>query len=364
MTAGRILVVDDEVALTFFLQQTLLAKNAERYTVQTATSGKEALRHLQDQSYDLLITDQKMPGMDGLQLIAAARQIAPQLRVILMTAYDSAEVMEQAQKLRVFRYITKPFYVDDLRQAVREALEEQPAAEAAPPTAPPQRREELAVADPLRELQASIGCQYVCLTDMAGQIIGEVGRMPGLDTPALAATIASRFAATFEMARLLGSDNAYNLDFHEGQRYDVYSANVGSALILTSVFDRQVQPSKLGSVWHYTKRTISGLLTRMPTGELAGEGPGRVEAAAPPAPARRLRPPASDMAPAVESKPARRKTPPTPWPEPVSEVEEPALSDTGRRQLFNLDQARALGLLPEGFDFGDASDESSDVMEE
>ncbi len=358
MTAGRILVVDDEVALTFFLQQTLLAKNAERYTVQTATSGKEALRHLQDQSYDLLITDQKMPGMDGLQLIAAAQQIAPQLRVILMTAYDSDEVMEQARKLHVFRYITKPFYVEDLRQAVRDALEDRQAAAEATPAAQPQRREELAVASPLRELQSSIGCQYVFLTDMAGQIVGEVGQIPGLDAPALAAMIASRFAATFEMARLLGSDEAYNLDFHEGQRYDVYSANVGNALILTSVFDRHIQPSKLGSVWHYTRRTVSGLLSRMPAGGPAGEG------VAPPAPARPARRAVSDAAPAAESRPARREKPPMPQPGPLSEAEEAALSDTGRRRLFNLDQARALGLLPEGFDFGNAAGESGSGMEE
>jgi len=337
MTAGRILVVDDEVALTFFLQQTLLARNADRYTVQTATSGKEALRHLQDQSYDLLITDQKMPGMDGLQLIAAARQVAPQLRVILMTAYDSEEVMEQAQKLRVFRYITKPFYVEDLRQAVREALADQQAPEEMPPTPP--RREESGVVDPLRELQSSIGCQYVFLTDMAGQIIGEIGQLPGLDTPTLAALIASRFAITFEMTHLLESDNACNLDFHEGQRYEVYSANVGQKLILTSVFDRQVQPSKLGSVWHYTRRAINELSARVSADELGG----------PPAPPQRPRRP-------VKAQPPRQAAP-TPQPVPDQTREEALLSDTGQRRLFTLDQARALGLLPADFDFSDTGGE-------
>ena len=331
--ANRILVVDDEPALTFFLQQTLLAKGADKYQVQTAASGEEALQRLQSHSYDLLITDQKMPGIDGLQLIEAAHRIDPGIRTILMTAYGSEEVEDWARRQSVFRYLTKPFYVQDLRQAVHDALEDKSSP-----------GEEATVARRLRELQSNIGCQCIFLADAGGQIVAKIGQVPSLDLQALAAVVTGRFAVTFEMARLLGSSGAYELNFYEGERYDVYSASVGDTLILTSVFDRRVQLSELGGVWHHTKRTINDLLI-MQAIESTSAGPSNVAAEAP---QRTVSDPAPAPQPRREANPLQR---------PSEVAEEPVLPDAGDRQLFSLDEARALGLVPQEFQGSDADDE-------
>lgn len=337
--AERILIVDDEATLTFFLQQTLLAEGADRYEVQTASSGEEALQRLQDHPYDLMLVDLKMPGIDGVQLIEAVRQIDPATRIILMTAYGSMEVEEQAQSLSVFRYMTKPFYVEDLRQAVTDALGGGGTTGQGILILSAERYEK--VANRLRELQSDIGCQSIFLTDLVGQIVTDHGQAPGLDLQMLATVIGGRFAATFEMAHLLGSSHAYNLDYHEGERYDVYSTNVGDNLILTIVFDRHVQPSKLGSVWHYTKRAVEDLQGMVQVVAVASE---EAVYAKPPAP------PVSAPIPQQVSEPALAPPPPG---EMV--FEEPVLPDTGRRQLFNLDQARSMGLIPEQF-LGDDDD--------
>jgi two-component system response regulator (stage 0 sporulation protein F) len=319
------------------LQQTLLAEGADKYEVQTATSGEEALQFLQGYPYDLILVDLKMPGIDGLQLIEAVRQVDPETRIILMTAYGSMEVEEQAERLSVFRYMTKPFYVEDLRQAVHDALGGGGAAGKGILILSAERYE--GVTSRLHELQSNIGCQCVFLADVVGQIVMEVGHAPGLDLQMLATVIGGRFAATFEMARLLGSNDAYNLDYHEGEDYDVYSTNVGDNLILTIVFDRHVQPSKLGSVWYYAKRAIEDILAMMHTVEVAGAVPSAVEIEAPPPPPQVARRVVPEPAPAAPPPPGVAFEKPAP----------PAAPDTGRRQLFNLDQARSLGLIPEEF---------------
>ncbi|MBU0491287.1 MAG: response regulator [Chloroflexi bacterium] len=337
----KILIVDDEATLTFFLQQTLLAENQGLYQVDTAASGEEALQCLHDRPYDLLLVDLKMPGIDGLQLIEAVRQIDPQTRVILMTAYGADEVESQAQKLSVFRYMTKPFYIEDLRQAVHDALQGGGTTGQGILILSAESYEK--VSSRLHDLRSHIGCQCIFLADVVGQIVAEIGQSTGLDVHTLSTVISGRFAATFEMTKLLGNQNAHNLDFHEGERYEIYSANVGNSLILTIVFDRLVQPSKLGSVWYYTKRAIEDLLSTIHI----------VESAEAPA-AELVSPPPVDK-PARPAGKSARPTPPPAAPPPQPAPDKGRPQATGQRQLFNLDQARAMGLIPQ--DMGLTEDE-------
>jgi DNA-binding NtrC family response regulator len=118
----RILIVDDEPRVAFFFQQHLELVG-EDYVVTAVNSGPEALKLLQDgQRFDLLITDLRMPGMDGLELLAKVGQIAPQTRTILVTAYGGADVWAEAERLRTFKALSKPLKISDLIATVREAL--------------------------------------------------------------------------------------------------------------------------------------------------------------------------------------------------------------------------------------------------
>ena len=117
----RILVVDDEIRLAFLLKQSLLNLGAE-YEIETANSGIEALRILEDSPCDLVITDFRMRGMGGLDLLRAIKSESPETLVILMTAYGSPEIVAEAKKLEVYRYITKPFPIEEFQSMVREAF--------------------------------------------------------------------------------------------------------------------------------------------------------------------------------------------------------------------------------------------------
>ncbi len=115
----RILVIDDDAVACEFLQEAL---SSDGYEVITSTSALESLQ--QDLAgYDLLMSDIRMPGMDGLQFLSKVQEKWPNLPVILMTAYGSLETTMEAISLGAWDYISKPFSPADCRAIVKKVLE-------------------------------------------------------------------------------------------------------------------------------------------------------------------------------------------------------------------------------------------------
>lgn len=117
----RILVVDDEQAVRDLLSKTLTMAD---YDVDSADDGPSAIEKLRAVEYDLLITDLKMPGMDGLTVIREARKLAPDLRVIIITGYSTEASAIEAINLGVSGYLTKPFRLPRILAAAARALGE------------------------------------------------------------------------------------------------------------------------------------------------------------------------------------------------------------------------------------------------
>jgi two-component system response regulator AtoC len=117
---SRVMVVDDD-AETLALLHEIVAK--EGYEVETAEDAEIALRRLGEWQPELIITDIHMPGMDGLDLLAAVREKEPDIPVVLLTAYGSLKTAVDAIKAGAFDYLSKPFVVEDIRLVVRRALE-------------------------------------------------------------------------------------------------------------------------------------------------------------------------------------------------------------------------------------------------
>jgi DNA-binding NtrC family response regulator len=117
---ATVLVVDDERdicrALEFILSR-------DGYLVETARSGSEALGMVEKKVYDLVLTDLKMEGMDGLSLLEEIKKIDPATIVIIMTAYASVESAVEAMKKGAADYIVKPFVNEDVKLTVRRLLE-------------------------------------------------------------------------------------------------------------------------------------------------------------------------------------------------------------------------------------------------
>jgi len=118
--AAKILVVDDERdicrALEFLLSR-------EGYKVATANSGQEALKKVESDDFDLVITDLKMEGIDGMQVLERSLSMNPGLIVVIMTAFGSVESAVEAMKKGASDYIVKPFINEDVKMTVRRLLE-------------------------------------------------------------------------------------------------------------------------------------------------------------------------------------------------------------------------------------------------
>ena len=118
-----ILFVDDEPEVLSILRRTFTERDG--YLTLTASGGEEALAILGAREINLLVTDQRMPGMTGIELAAAARRLRPGLCVILLTAYtDPRDIIDAINKGEVYRYLTKPWEFVDLRQSILRALEQ------------------------------------------------------------------------------------------------------------------------------------------------------------------------------------------------------------------------------------------------
>jgi excisionase family DNA binding protein len=118
-TRPRILVVDDESSIRELLEKTLAMSD---YDVDTAPDGRTALERMRLYPYDLLITDLRMPGMDGLTVIREAKRYKADLPVLVITGYSTESSAIEAANLGVNGYLTKPFRVSQVLGKTAKAL--------------------------------------------------------------------------------------------------------------------------------------------------------------------------------------------------------------------------------------------------
>jgi YesN/AraC family two-component response regulator len=116
---GKVLVLDDEQIVLDSITRIL---EAEKYEVKTCHSGNQALEALKAGEFDILITDLKMPGMDGIQAMEALAEVDPDLSMIMVTAYSTVDSAVKAMKMGAVDYIRKPFTPDQLVSLVDKVM--------------------------------------------------------------------------------------------------------------------------------------------------------------------------------------------------------------------------------------------------
>lgn len=112
----KILLVDDED----HLQEVLgLLLELDGHQVTTAFSGEQALERAKEKKFDLVITDYKMPGMNGMDVVRSIKKENPDTSVVMITGYPTEDTEKEAQKLGVDEYVAKPFHMDKMREIIR-----------------------------------------------------------------------------------------------------------------------------------------------------------------------------------------------------------------------------------------------------
>ena len=117
---AKILVIDDDTSLRRVLEYNL---QEEGYEVQAASSGEEGLYLFGQSQPNLVITDMKMPGMDGLMVLKSIKERSPETLVVIITAFGTIDVAVEAMKAGAYDYITKPFNREALKLTIKKALQ-------------------------------------------------------------------------------------------------------------------------------------------------------------------------------------------------------------------------------------------------
>lgn len=115
----RILVVDDEEHTRLGYAEVL---RLDDYIVDIAENGKEGLKIAQERNYDVIVTDLRMPEMDGMTFIEKLRKINPNPKVVVITAFGSFKSFKKMTSLGVIEYINKPVRAKDLKEAIQKVI--------------------------------------------------------------------------------------------------------------------------------------------------------------------------------------------------------------------------------------------------
>ncbi len=165
----RVLLVDDRLEMAEMLADGLADQG---YAPVALASGKAALAHLESQPVDVLVTDLRMPDLDGLELLAASRRLDPARPVIVMTAYGAIDTAVESIRQGAFHYLTKPFKLKELVVFLERALEESRV-----------RREAAALRTTLRERFSPAG--FVGRSRAMRDVLDLVARVARTDAPVL-----------------------------------------------------------------------------------------------------------------------------------------------------------------------------------
>ncbi len=260
----QILVVDDHFEMLELLRS-MLELSGHDYEVLAVPSAEEAMLELLRMKFDLLITDVRLPGMSGFDFVRRVRRRQPDLPVIMITAYSSAQGQKEADELGVYRYFAKPLDTDNVLTAVHTALYGESVEAVERPLAQPvkyqlpenvQRR--------LQSLQLDTGATGLVLSTIQGKVLLELGDNSRLNVARIVAKIAENVANSLVLAELLGEVNPFTIQYHTGEATELYNANVGQDYFVTLLFGMESRRGRIGTIWVFAQRAIRDLVSLLP----------------------------------------------------------------------------------------------------
>lgn len=249
----RILIVDDDVTLGNVLRQALKISN-DSYEIRLARNADEALAQISQRGFDLIVTDIKMEGLSGLQLLEALRRVAPDTRTVAMTAFDSTDIEEQARTLGVYNYVTKPFTIQEFRSLINTALvaQEPPMPEKLSPS------QLKAVNKTLSDLRANTGVQAAFfIEEGSANVLGVASDTNDLDLTSLAkALVEITHRMTAEVARVFGGSSGFQRSQYVGETFNLTTYRLTGEGLLIVVYGPHV---KEGIISFYARQTLEAL---------------------------------------------------------------------------------------------------------
>ena len=125
----------------------------------------------------------------------------------------------------------------------------------------------------LQDLRFEVGAQVVWLADRSGRVLAEAGMIERVVPGEMIEVVNRSFDTSLQLVQQLREDRSFNLVYHEGTRFDIYSSNIDHERFIVLVFDRRQGPNRIGIVWLYTKRAVQDLYNLLAR-EAAWKSPG------------------------------------------------------------------------------------------
>jgi len=256
MSIPRILLVDDQREVSRMLRSSLELSGRD-YVVVDVPSGEEALLELGRGPVDLLVTDLRLPGISGLELVEKVRQLNPDARAILITGHPSEEAQAQADNLGVVAFLQKPIGTSIFLEVVDHAIRLR-----GPAGSPVHVHKEAKsrIADRLGAVRRELGVKAAILIDDRSEVIVQAGNLIDLDLEAAIPSLMAAFSAGLKVSSLTGALLPGNLQYFDGDTHDLYLTNVGAFYALLFVFRGKHGVGQMGAVVHYGRRAAEDIM--------------------------------------------------------------------------------------------------------
>ena len=263
MSARRILLVEDQRDISRMLRAALeLLRRG--YVVVEVPSGEEAMLEVKRGPIDLVVTDVRLPGISGLELVGQVRKANPDAQVIVISGLASAEVEREAHRLDANAFFPKPLDTEKFLEAVQAMLDRPlPSAVAGPAPAAPEPAAP-AIADRLVALRHELGALVVFLAGLDGRIHLSAGDMARLDLNGLLPHLVVSCRAALNVASRLGNTPPAILQFYDGRDFDVYTISVGQSHVLGIVLEDEPAAHSMARVVSHGRACAGHVLHALP----------------------------------------------------------------------------------------------------
>jgi CheY-like chemotaxis protein/predicted regulator of Ras-like GTPase activity (Roadblock/LC7/MglB family) len=255
--APRIIIVDDDRQVSSMLRSSLKL-TGQPYTIVDVPSAEEALLELTRGGADVLVTDLRLPGMSGVELLERARQASPQIRAIVVTGHPTQEARSRAQELGVVAFLNKPIRTSHFLEAVNRALQLK-----AGDGQQPMEDEKAFLAEWLLTMQRELGAESTLLLDRQGQVVVQAGELDAIDLKTVLPSLTTVTEAALEVSRSLGDERPASLMYFDGQKHDLYLATAGDEHALAVVFPARQGAEQIGAVLQYSRRAAGDLVSAL-----------------------------------------------------------------------------------------------------
>lgn len=261
MANPRILLVDDHKDVSRMLRSSIELSGWE-CTVIDVSSAEDAMQEVGRGPVDLVVSDIKLPGMSGIELVRNVRTIHPEARAILITGHSTAPIRKQVEELGVVALLKKPIGTSLFLEAVASVLRTEGESFS--------RRAlsdgvEKRLLTRLNRLCAELKAAGVLLIDDYGRILAQAGWSGDLDIELIVASLSTPSSAGLKVSNMLGGMLPGNLHYYEGDHYNLFQFSVGAFYQLVVILTQEKTPQSWDPTILSSRRAADDLLDLLAT---------------------------------------------------------------------------------------------------